>query len=85
MHICCGHAYIYPFKYASLLLLCYRYEDFYGGKKEKPSKRKPKLVDGSKDLGINNEDEDEDEVEEEEEEDDEDEQKDEQVLENQVV
>ncbi|CAL8158431.1 unnamed protein product [Prunus armeniaca] len=58
-----------------------RYEDFYGGKKEKPSKRKPKLVDGSKDLGINNEDEDEDEDEDDEEEveedDDEDEQKDE--------
>lgn len=81
---------IYPFKYASLLLLCYRYEDFYGGKKEKPSKRKLKLVDGSKDLGIKDEDEDEDEddedeVEEEEDDDDEDEQKDEKVLENQVV
>ncbi|KAM1209728.1 hypothetical protein ACFX2I_015318 [Malus domestica] len=36
-----------------------RYEDFYGGKKEKPSKRRSKLVDESEDLGTNDGEEDE--------------------------
>ncbi|XP_050123103.1 M phase phosphoprotein 10-like isoform X1 [Malus sylvestris] len=36
-----------------------RYDDFYGGKKEKPSKRRSKLVDESEDLGTNDGEEDE--------------------------